>query len=537
MALDAGQRRTGSARRGVSYRIKLIGGFVVVLVLTSLGVLTATSQIRTLQQTRDTEVGQLAAYVSDIGQAALAAKAMANDERGFLLTGEQKFATEALGRLDVIGKSLTAAREHGGATRLAQVEAIESGIAAWTVVVKAEFAQNATDHDKAVTTAMSTSRDARKAYEALLAQTQKAAQTELLQGTAFAATARRAATLLWSLLALTLIVAGVLASLVIRATTRPLQSAGKVLEATASGDFSRRMDHDTADDFGRLAQGLNHTLDSLQDMVSGVTHTAAALTSATAELTRSNTHIADTAHTVSDQAAMAAGTAEQVSSNVQTVAAGAEEMGVSIREIANNAGEAARVSQEAVIAAQAAGETVAELGRSSAEIGNVVNLITAIAEQTNLLSLNATIEAARAGEAGKGFAVVAGEVKDLAQQTARATDDISTRIGVLQSDAGRAVEAINKITDVIGKMSDYSTTIAGAVEEQTATTQEMSRNVAQAAEGAGGIAGNIHQVAAAADTTSQGVGQARQAAAELETLSHHLQQLLEAFQGAGAARG
>ncbi|MFN8078613.1 MAG: methyl-accepting chemotaxis protein [Kineosporiaceae bacterium] len=536
MALDAGRRRTESTGRGVSYRVKLIGGFVVVLLLTSIGVLTATSQISTLQRTRNAEVGQLAAFVSDIGQAALSAKAMANDERGFLLIGDQKFATEALGRLDTIGKSLAAAREHGGASRAGQVDAIQSAITAWTEVVKGEFAQNATDHDKAVATAMGAGRDARKAYEALLTQTQKAAQAELVQGTEFASTARRAQLLLWSLLALTLIAAGVLATLVIRAATRPLQLAGQVLEAAARGDLSRRMDHTGSDDFGRLAQGLNQTLDSLQGMVSGVAHTAQALSAATAELTRSNTHIADTAQTVSGQAALAAGTAEQVSSSVQTVAAGADEMGVSIREIANNAGEAARVSQEAVIAAQAAGETVAELGRSSAEIGNVVNLITAIAEQTNLLSLNATIEAARAGEAGKGFAVVAGEVKDLAQQTARATDDISTRIGGLQSDAGRAVEAINKITDVIGKMSDYSTTIAGAVEEQTATTNEMSRSVAQAAEGAGGIAGNIHQVAQAADTTSQGVGQARQAAAELETLSRHLQELLEGFQGAGTSR-
>ena len=155
---------------------------------------------------------------------------------------------------------------------------------------------------------------------------------------------------------------------------------------------------------------------------------------------------------------------------MQTVAAGAEEMGLSIREISRNTSEAAQIAGVAVTEAARATETVEQLGSRPREIGNVIKLITSIAEQTNLLALNATIEAARAGDAGKGFAVVASEVKDLAQETARATEDIGARVAAIQNDTGGAVDVINRISEVIAKINDYQTTIASAVEEQTATT-------------------------------------------------------------------
>jgi methyl-accepting chemotaxis protein len=218
-----------------------------------------------------------------------------------------------------------------------------------------------------------------------------------------------------------------------------------------------------------------------------------------------------------------------VSTNVQTVSAGSEEMGASIREIAHSTSEAAAVAATAVQAAQAANATVASLGESSREISEVVKVITTIAEQTNLLALNATIEAARAGDAGKGFAVVAGEVKDLAQETARATDDIVRRVDAIQSGTNSAVEAIAQIAAVIGRVNDYQTTIASAVEEQTATTAEMNRSVSDTAQTADEIATNVATVALAAQQTTEGVTQAQQATAELAGMSGNLRALVSQF--------
>jgi methyl-accepting chemotaxis protein len=180
------------------------------------------------------------------------------------------------------------------------------------------------------------------------------------------------------------------------------------------------------------------------------------------------------------------------------------------------------VAARAVAAAESTTATVARLGESSAEIGNVVKVITSIAEQTNLLALNATIEAARAGEAGKGFAVVANEVKELAQETAKATEDIARRVQAIQGDTSGAVAAIGRISEVIGQINDFQLTIASAVEEQTATTSEMSRSVTEAAGGAGEIAQNITGVSTAAESTTQALTQTRTAVDELSRMAADL---------------
>jgi methyl-accepting chemotaxis protein len=261
-----------------------------------------------------------------------------------------------------------------------------------------------------------------------------------------------------------------------------------------------------------------------------VNENAGTLGSSAEELTAVSTQMAANAEETSAQANVVSAASEQVSKNVQTVTTGVEEMNSAIREIAKNATESARVAQQAVATAESANATISKLGESSIEIGNVIKVITSIAEQTNLLALNATIEAARAGEAGKGFAVVANEVKELAKETARATEDIGRKVEAIQNDTQGAVDSIQQIGQVIVQINDISNTIASAVEEQTATAAEMSRNVSEAAKGTAEIAQNITAVAQAAQNTTQGATNSQQAASELSRMASDLQKL-------GAGRG
>jgi methyl-accepting chemotaxis protein len=258
--------------------------------------------------------------------------------------------------------------------------------------------------------------------------------------------------------------------------------------------------------------------------------TVQSLAGAARELTAVSQQMAANAEETAAQAGVASAAAEQVSQNVATVSTGTEEMGASIKEIAKSANEAARVATSAVKVAEKTNATVAKLGESSAEIGNVIKVITSIAQQTNLLALNATIEAARAGEAGKGFAVVANEVKELAKQTAKATEDISRKIEAIQSDTKGAVEAIAQIGTIINQINDIQNTIASAVEEQTATTAEISRNVTEAAKGSNEIAQNITGVAQAARGTTEGAANTKTAADELTKMAVDLQKLVTQMQ-------
>jgi methyl-accepting chemotaxis protein len=314
-----------------------------------------------------------------------------------------------------------------------------------------------------------------------------------------------------------------------RSVVRPLAVVVRALGRLEQGDLTVRAELTSTDELGRLGQALDNTAAALRTTMGTLADHARTLSAASEELSEVSTGIAASAEEANSQASVVTQTAEQVSQNVQTVAAGSTEMGASIGEIATNAGEAAQVAARAVTVASETNATIAQLGVSSSEIGDVVKVITAIAAQTNLLALNATIEAARAGEAGKGFAVVAGEVKELAQETGKATENITRRVEAIQSDTARAVTAIEQIAEIVSRINEYQMVIAAAVEEQTATTSEMGRNVEQAAAGTHQIASNIAGVAQATATTTAGVSQSQRAAADLARMSAELHSLVAQF--------
>ncbi|GAA2520837.1 methyl-accepting chemotaxis protein [Winogradskya humida] len=316
----------------------------------------------------------------------------------------------------------------------------------------------------------------------------------------------------------------------IRSILRPVRRVGEVVAALADGDLTGRTGIGSRDELGVMAAGLDRAMATMHEAMRTMAANADTLAGAATELAATSSEIAAATGRTTEQTTAASAEAEEISRNVQTVAAGGEEMSLSIREIAENTNQAAQIAASAVSEAALATQSIERLGTSSEEIGNVIKLITAIAEQTNLLALNATIEAARAGDAGKGFAVVASEVKDLAQETARATEDISSRVTAIQSDTGGTVEVINRISTVIAKINDYQTTIASAVEQQTATTAEMSRSIAQVAAGAGRIAGSIADVSAAGVTSLEGVNQTNQASTEVAHTAEQLRALVGSFQ-------
>lgn len=332
-----------------------------------------------------------------------------------------------------------------------------------------------------------------------------------------------------TLTALALVVSLFLVYVVSRSITVPIRRCVEGMQALAGRDLTHKLTLIGNGELGQMALAVNQAVDGVSEAVGAMRKNTSVLTNASEEMTTASQIMSANAEETSSQANVVASAAEEVSKSVQTVAMASEQMAAAIKEVTRQAQEAARVSVEGVKMAQNTNATVAKLGESSQSIGNVVKVITSIAEQTNLLALNATIEAARAGEFGKGFAVVANEVKELAKQTAQATEVIGQRIETIQAEIQAAVATIGQISTIINQINGTQNAIARAVEEQNLVTREIGRNLTEAAKGTSEIARNITGVAEAAHNTSEGAHKTERAAAELARMATLFKELVANF--------
>ncbi len=323
-------------------------------------------------------------------------------------------------------------------------------------------------------------------------------------------------------LSIFLVVIPIAAYLLSRTITSPLVRAANALKdiAEGEGDLTRRLDVTTSDEIGELAKWFNQFVGRIESVVRQIAGNAHTLSRASTELCSTANDLSTATRDSKSQSATVSSAAEEMSINMKNmassseqmsggmrlVASSIEEMTTTIAEIAKNAEASAQIAAEAASVAEVSNDKIGHLGIAANEIGKVIEVIQDIAEQTNLLALNATIEAARAGEAGKGFAVVATEVKELAKQTAAATDDIRARIEAMQVSTGEAVESIKKIGHIIHNVNNVSKTIAAAVEEQNITTKEIARNISQVASASEIVARGVNESAAASQEITQSIG-------------------------------
>ena len=360
-----------------------------------------------------------------------------------------------------------------------------------------------------------------------------------------------------SVLSVVIVLVMVMYAVVRRFVTQPLEAMSGVFDKVLEGDLTARFEVRSKDAMGRLAQAMNHFVDGLQETIHGITESAGKLDISSSGLSDISKQMSEGADNMSSQSNTVAAGAEEMNSNIASVAtamqeasnnvgivATAAEMTSTINEIAKNSEKARSITGEAVSKAGEASEKIETLGTAAQDIGKVTETITEISEQTNLLALNATIEAARAGEAGKGFAVVANEIKELAKQTAEATQDIKIKIEGIQGSTSGAVTQVQQISSVIDEVNQIVSTIATAVEEQSVTTKEIAGNVAQTALGiqemndnvaqsstvSGEITREISDVNRVAGDMSNSSSRVDMSAQELTRLAKQLKGMVERFQ-------
>ena len=301
------------------------------------------------------------------------------------------------------------------------------------------------------------------------------------------------------------------------------------VDAASAGNLSNEISIGGDDEVGLMASSLNEFMNRLRSNLTTIGGHASSMTDTANLLASVSDDLSENTKITSTQASTASVSAKNISEAVDSVATASEQMSASIKEIAGNTNHAAGIAQKAVTLAGSTDTSVRQLAESSSRIGQVIKVITSIAEQTNLLALNATIEAARAGDAGKGFAVVANEVKELAKETARATEDIEAIIESIQTDTRSAVGAISEIGDTVNEINAIQATIAKSVEEQMGTSQDISRSVQSAAADCGEVAQNVRDAAGAASNAREAAQQSSTAVDGLSNMASELQQLVKYY--------
>ncbi len=503
---------------------------VIVLIIALVGAGGYTLMLlSTLQRAGDEQVAA-SSYLGRLESAAVTLKAIANDERGFLLQGDASFAKEVATRRASAHETLAQARAQAiTADEVAGVDRLVTQVTAWDKALDAEMALYPRDAQAAIAAGLGANRDLRKAYEQTLAGLIDAGRARVLAASDFTDLANRSRIVvigLTVLCTLAAIGAAILLARDIRARTAHILAD---LQALSDGDLRPREPATGRDEFVTISARLGEVAASLRRTVGALADCSRDLGVESSQLQEVSGSITRSAMSASQQAESVARAATDAGHNVETVAAGAEEMSASIRQIADNAHEARRVAAEAVEVAHGTTGSVSRLGASSAQIGEVVKVITSIAEQTNLLALNATIEAARAGEAGKGFAVVANEVKELAQETSKATEVITAQVESIQADTITATASMEQIGSVIGRINDYQSVVAAAVEEQSSTTNEMAVSVERAARSTRDIGTSIGEVSAATGRTSDIAERTRATAASLDGVTGRIDREVRRF--------